>query len=82
MDWGYVGLYRDNGTEHGNYYRMIGYIYIYWRYVGIMENRMETTVEYWGYAGIMENKMATTVVYWGHVAIMEKKMETIGIIWG
>ena len=30
-----------------------------WGYIGIMENKMETTVVYWGYIGIMEKKMET-----------------------
>ena len=48
----------------------------YWGYIGVMENRMETTIVYWGYIRIMENKMETTIVYWGYIGIMEKKMET------
>ena len=51
--------------------------------LGIMENKMETTMVYWGYIGnngkwkllwyigdilgIMENKMETTMVYWGNM---------------
>ena len=36
-----LGLYWDNGKENGNYY----YIYIRLSgYIGIMENRMETTI--------------------------------------
>ena len=27
---------------------------VYWGYIGIMENKMETTIAYWGYTGIME----------------------------
>ena len=30
-------------------------------YIGIMENKMETTIVYWGYIGIMENRMETTI---------------------
>ena len=33
--------------------------------IGIMENKMESTIVYWGYIGIMETKMDTTIVYWG-----------------
>ena len=49
---------------------------IYWGYVGIMENKMETTIVNWGYIGIMEKEMETTIVYWGYIGIMENKMET------
>ena len=28
-------------------------------YIGIIENKMETTMVYWGYIGIMEKKMET-----------------------
>ena len=35
---------------------------IYWGYIGIMENKMETTIVYKGYIGIMEKKMETTIV--------------------
>ena len=38
---------------------------LYREYIGIMEKKMETTLEYWGYIGIMEKKMETTLVYWG-----------------
>ena len=35
---GYIlRLYGDNGKEHGNYYNILGYI-------GIIEDKMETTV--------------------------------------
>ena len=30
--------------------------------IGIMENKMKTTVVCWGYSGIMENKMEATIV--------------------
>ena len=30
-------------------------------YIGIMENKMETTIVYRGYIGVMEKKMETTV---------------------
>ena len=33
----------------------------YWAYIGIMEQKMETTVVYWAYIGIMEKKMETTI---------------------
>ena len=45
-------------------------------YIGIMENKMETTIVHWGNIGIMENKMETTIVHWGNIGIMENKMET------
>ena len=38
---------------------------MYWGYIGIMENKMETTVVYWGYIGIMEKKMETTTMRLG-----------------
>ena len=28
---------------------------VYWGYIGIMENKLETTI-YWGDIGVMENK--------------------------
>ena len=31
-------------------------------YIGIMENKMETTMLYWRYIGFMENTMETTVL--------------------
>ena len=40
--------------------------------IGIMEKKMETTVEYWGYIGIMEKNMETTTVSWAYMGIMEK----------
>ena len=45
--------------------------------IGIMENKMETTIVYWGYIGIMENKMETTIVYWGYIGIMEIKWKLL-----
>ena len=33
---------------------------VLWGYIGIMEEKMETTIIYWGYIGMMENKMETT----------------------
>ena len=60
---------------------MIGFIL---GYIGIMENRMETTIVYWGCIGIMEKKMETTIMgyvgiigyIWVYRGIMEKKRET------
>ena len=34
---------------------------IYWGYMGIMENRVETTIVYWG-MGVMEKKMETIIL--------------------
>ena len=31
-----------------------------WGYMGIMENKMETTIVSWDYMGIMDNKMEAT----------------------
>ena len=39
------------------YYRLLS-----WGYIGIMENKLETTIVYWGYIGIMENKMETSIL--------------------
>ena len=42
-----LGLYWDNGKENGNYKECrghIGIIGLYWGYLEIMENKMETTV--------------------------------------
>ena len=42
--------------------------------LGIMENKMETTIVYWGYIGvilgIMENRMEPTIVYGGYLRVM------------
>ena len=35
--------------------------------IGIMEKKMETTIEYWGQIGIMENQMETTIEYKGYM---------------
>ena len=35
---------------------------VYWGYIGIMENKMETTIVYRGYRGIMEKKVETTTL--------------------
>ena len=35
---------------------------MYWGYIGIMENKMETTIVYRGDIGIMEKKMETTTL--------------------
>ena len=45
-------------------------------FIGIMENKMETTIVCWGCMRIMENEMETTIVYWGSIGIMEIKMES------
>ena len=37
-----LGLYWDNGKEHGNYY--MGVCRVRWGYIGIMEKKMETTI--------------------------------------
>ena len=33
-----LGLYRDNGEEHGSYY------VVYWGYIGIMKMEVEATL--------------------------------------
>ena len=53
--------FRDTGKEHGNYCTIV-----YWGYMGIMEQKMETTRVYWGYMGIMETKMETTNLHARH----------------
>ena len=35
---------------------------LFWGYIGIMENEMETTMVYWGNIWIMERIMETTVM--------------------
>ena len=44
-----LGIYWDNGKENGNYRDYRGYIRVilglYWGYIGIMENKMETTIK-------------------------------------
>ena len=44
-----------------------------WGYIGMMENKMETTIVYRGYIGIMENKMETTILY-GVVILMGQRL--------
>ena len=39
-----LGLSRDNGKENQNYYSILGE---YWGSMGIIENKMETTIVYW-----------------------------------
>ena len=56
--------------------KTVGNIGIRYGNMGIMDNKMETTIIYWGYIGIMEKEMESTVVYWGYNRIMEKKMES------
>ena len=53
-----LGLYGDNGKQNGNFYRYNMVIQgIYWDYMGIMENKMETSIGiiwlYRGYIGII-----------------------------
>ena len=52
--------YWDNGKENGNYYSILGIplkgfigviLGLYWGYIGIMENEMETTIM--GYMGVL-----------------------------
>ena len=41
-----MGLYRENGREHGKYclgFRVI--LGLYWGYIGIMEKKMESTIK-------------------------------------
>ena len=37
---------------------------IYWGYIGIVENEMETAVIYWGYIGIMEKERTMKSSSW------------------
>ena len=46
----HIGLYRDNGKEHGNYNNGL-----YRGYIGIMEKKMETIIVYWSYIGIIRD---------------------------
>ena len=36
----------------------------FWGYIGMIENKMETTIVYWGYVGMMENETETTTRQW------------------
>ena len=38
-----LGLYWDNGKEHGNYCN-VGVCRVRWGYIGIMEKTMETSI--------------------------------------
>ena len=67
------GMQKPKSCERGLGFR------VYWDYIVIMENKMETTR---GYIGIMENKMETTIVYWSYIGIMENNMETTIVYWG
>ena len=40
---------------------------LYRGYIGIIENKMETTIVYRGYSGIMVHKMETTIVCVDHL---------------
>ena len=45
-----IYIYIHNGKENGNYYNGLYRDYrVYWGYIGIMENKMETTIIYWGH---------------------------------
>ena len=57
--------------ENGNY------SIVYWGYIGIMEEEMETLCSILGLS--RDNGKGSGnyyVVYWGYVGIMEKEMET------
>ena len=41
---GSLGLYGDNGKENGNHRDCSGYIVVNRVYLGIMDNKMETTI--------------------------------------
>ena len=52
----------------------------YWGNIGIMENKMGTTIVYRGYIGIMDNKMETTIVCRGYIGIMETQWKLLWYI--
>ena len=58
--WG-LGLQQ---TKHAQRVRqeLRGYVWVIWGYIGIMENKMETTIVHWGYIGIMKKKRETTMM--------------------
>ena len=55
---------------------------LYWGFIRIVENEMETTIIYWGYIGIVvEKKMETTVIYRGYIGdILGNYRVNIGVI--
>ena len=40
-----MGMYWDNGKENGNYYTVGFILGLYWRYIEIMDKKMETTIQ-------------------------------------
>ena len=72
----WVGSWKWRPRCNGNCYSILGLL------IGIMDNKLETTIVHWGFIGIMENRMETTIVHRGYIGIMEKKMETTGVILG
>ena len=50
-----LGLYWNNGKEHGDYY------VVYWGYIGILEKHVSFDIVYWGCIGVMEKNMETTI---------------------
>ena len=51
---------------------------VYWGNIGIIENKIETSIVYWVKTGIMENKMETTIVYSGKGASKYALTQIIG----
>ena len=45
--------------------------------IGVMDNKMESTVFYGGYIGIMDNKMETTVIRRGNIRVLSKMHQAI-----
>ena len=67
IELGSKWLSRDNGKENGNYYNDL-YKGFYWVYRGILEKKMETTVQGSGFRGCQVNyglKSLKGVICWG-----------------
>ena len=73
-----LGLYKDDGKEHGNYrdYRaFIGVILgMYWGYIGNNGKENGNYRDYKAFIGVIQG------MYWGYIGMMEKNMETTGIM--
>ena len=59
----------------------IVYCGLYWGCIGIMEQKMETTIVNWGYIGIMGKNMETTIEVVA-VAVVVSAMEGVQIVLG
>ena len=75
-----LGLYGDNGKEHGNYYD--GLCKLEGSYWTDQMSSLGSRDESYGRSALLERSITLLkeiefgVYYWGYIGIMEKKMET------